>query len=71
MGELVYRLRFHDGDTEAVDEQRGLTPHQLAALQQGRARLVVLNEQLEEVVLAEVQPSGEVLILAGLPTVKR
>lgn len=64
---MVFQLRFHDGVTEAVDELRGLTPEQLAALHGGQARLVVLNEQLEEVVLAEVQSSGEVMILAGLP----
>jgi hypothetical protein len=70
MGDLIYQLRYNEGSVEAVDEQRGLTAPQLEALNNGRARLVVLNEHLEEVVLAEVQPSGEVMILAGLPSKK-
>jgi hypothetical protein len=69
MRAMIYK-RFHGGVEEAVDEQRGLTPEQLAALHEGRARLAVLNEKGEEVVLAEVQPSGEVMILAGLPRAK-
>jgi hypothetical protein len=64
---MVYELRFQDGVVQAVDEQQGLSPEQLAALNQGLARLVALTARGDVVVLAEAQTSGNVMILAGLP----
>jgi hypothetical protein len=64
---MVYELRFQDGQVQAVDEQQGLSPEQLAALNQGRARLVELTAKGDVVVLAEAEASGRVMIIAGLP----
>jgi hypothetical protein len=65
---MAYELRFQDGTVQDVDERRGLNPEQLAALNQGLARLVAVDATGGEVVLAEVQAHGEVLIVAGLPS---
>jgi hypothetical protein len=64
---MVYELRFQNGVIQAVDEQQGLNPEQLAALNQGLARLVALTAKGKVVVLAEAQDSDGVMILAGLP----
>jgi hypothetical protein len=64
---MTYELRFQDGRVQAIDEQHGLNPDQLAALNQGLARLVALTKRGEVVVLAEAQASGNVMILAGVP----
>jgi hypothetical protein len=63
---MVYELRFRNGTVQEVDEQRGLSPEQLAALNQGLCRLVAVDGRGDEIVLAEVQGSGQVLIVAGL-----
>jgi hypothetical protein len=68
---MVYELRFQDGQVQTVDEQHGLSPEQLAALEQGLARLVALTERGDVVILAEAQASGSVMIVAGLPGTPR
>lgn len=60
---MTYELRFVDGTIVTVDPEKALTGAELAALEEGQASLVAVDEQGNVTVLAEVDSKGELLVL--------
>jgi len=61
---MIYELRFRDGTAQTVDAEQALSDEQLAALNEGRAKLVAVDKCGNVAVLAEVNLKGELMVIA-------